>query len=236
MVCRLDNACFFSTSSFTDINHSKPLALVTSFWHLLLAGPNKQVPSQQEHDGEWMRLNETYEEADEKSTTLVFSHYVHTQGYTISSSKKKKRKPCLIFSFCLPDAIPTFPPPYPTREPDPLLASGWAQPMGTTSRRLEAISPALSLLTDHALAVTLSWRSEHLPGGVTSCCPFSPRSPNSSPPWWSLELHPPCGFPTPFTVRCSCQNPDWLKQRPNTVLLNYSNSLGTRSFILSSKF
>lgn len=70
--------------------------------------------------------------------------------------KKKKRKPCLIFSFCLPDAIPTFPLPYPAREPDPLLASGWAQPMGTTSRRLEVISPALSPLSDHALAVSLS--------------------------------------------------------------------------------
>lgn len=201
MVCRLNNACFFSTSSFTDINHSKPLALVTSFWHLLLGGPNKQVPSQQEHDGEWMRLNETYEEADEKSTRLVFSHYVHTQGYTIrSSEKKKKRKPCLIFSFCLPDAIPTFPLPYPAREPDPLLASGWAQPMGTTSRRLEVISPAFSPLSDHALAVSLSWRSERLPGVDTSCCPFRPRDPNSSPPWWSRGTAPFLWFPN--TLHC----------------------------------
>lgn len=51
-----DNVCFLSTFSFTDINHGKLLGLITSFWHLP-GGPNNHVPSQQEHDGKWMRVN-----------------------------------------------------------------------------------------------------------------------------------------------------------------------------------
>ena len=58
--------------------------------------------------------------------------------------------------FLLPSACNThLSSPYPTREPDPLLASSWAQPMGTTSKRQEVICPALSPLSDHALTVSL---------------------------------------------------------------------------------
>lgn len=87
----------------------------------------------------------------------------------------RKKKKAMLDIFLLPSRCNIhFSPPYPYREPDSLLASGWAQSMGTTRRRLEVISPALSPMSDHALAVCHCWRSEHLPGACTSPCPIRP--------------------------------------------------------------